>query len=151
MFKTTYQIVCNNSKMYWVLSTIIASLLYQLIWKRKEGRVRQSISIQARKINIVMVNNEHQPMSSDTHKVEESATQQPPVQNEDNTDQLTNINNDMRILRLLMHQQSVNKLEDNEYGESCNNNDTGRDEIDSPRYKDFIKSEIDSSDENDEW
>ena len=100
---------------------------------------------------MVMVNNKHQRISSGTNKVEESAIQQPPVQREDNTDQLTNINNDMRILRLLMQQQSINKLENKEYEESWNGNDTGRDEIDSPRYKDFIKSEIDSSDENDEW
>ena len=83
--------------------------------------------------------------------MEESAIQQPTSQREYNTDQQTNINNDMRIIKLLMHQQSINKLKDREYEESCNGNDTGRDEVDSPRYKEFIKSEIDSSDENDEW
>ena len=151
MFTTTYQIVYNSSKMYWILSAIITTLLYQLIWKEKEGRVRQSISLQAKKVNIVLVKNDHHRISSGTNKMEESAIQQPPAQREDNTDQQTNINNDMRIIRLLMRQQSINRIRDREYEELCNGNDTGRDEVDSPRYKDFIKSEIDSSDENDEW
>ena len=149
--KPTHQIVCYSSKMHWILSTIIAMLLSQLIWKRKEGRVKQSVSIQAKRINIVIKNKNHQQGFSNIQKIEESARQQPPVQNEDDTEQLTKINNDMRILRLLRHQRSANKVEDDESEGSCNNSDNGHNEFKLPRYKDFVKSEIDSSDKDDEW
>ena len=118
--KPTHKIVCYSSEMHWIFSTTSAMLSSQLIWGRKEERVKQSVSIRAKGINIVIKNKNHQQRFSNMQKIGESA-RQPPVQNKDDTDQLTKINNDMGVLKLLEHQRSANKVED-ESGKSCSDN-----------------------------
>ena len=48
----------------------------------------------------------------------------------------------MGVLKLLEHQHSANKVED-ESGKSCSDNE--HDKVKLPRYMDFVDSEIDSA------
>ena len=59
-----------------------------------------------------MIKNKNHQQGFSNIQIEESARQQTPVQNEDDTEQLTKINNDMGILKLLGRQRSANKVED---------------------------------------
>ena len=123
--------------------------------------MRQSISLQARRVNIIIINDDHHQATSTNNKTEGGATQQHVCQeegsyNDEITEQRANINDVVRnrIMGLLMHRHLINRLRENrdnniegEYEESDDETVVGHDEADPPAYRDVVKEENSSTDD----
>ena len=126
------------------------------------GRVKQSVTLQARRVNIIIVNDDHHQSTSTGNKTEGGATQQHVCHENDNdddeaNDQRTNINDIIRnrLMGLIMHRHLIDRLressdddEEGEYEESEDETVVGQGEGNPPAYHDIIKEENSSTDED---
>ena len=126
------------------------------------GRVKQTITLQARRVNVVIINDDHTQSTSTGNKTKGGASQQHICQVEESdddeaTEQQADINDIVRnrIMGLLMHRHLINRLRESrennkgEYEESDDKTVIGHDEVDPPAYSDNVKGEANSTD-NDE-
>ena len=135
--------------MYLIIVITISALLYKVIMRDQAGRVKQSVTLQARRVNIIIINDDHNQSTSTDNKTEGRATQQHVCQEEESGDdevaeQRADINDIVRnrIMGLLMHRHLINRLresrdndEEGEYEESDNETVVGHDEVDPPAYE----------------
>ena len=126
------------------------------------GRVKQSVTLQARRVNIIIINDDHHQSTSTGNKTEGGATQQHVCHENDNdddeaNDQRTNINDIIRnrLMGLIMHRHLIDRLressdndEEGEYEESEDETVVGQGEGNPPAYHDIIKEENSSTDED---
>ena len=114
--------------MYLVVVITITALLYKIIMRDGTGRVKQTITLQARRVNVVIINDNHTRATSTGNKTKDGASQQHVCQVEESDDdepneQQPDINDIVRnrIMGLLMHRHLINRLmesrENNEEGE----------------------------------
>ena len=148
--------------MYLIIVFTITALLYRVVIRDQAGRVKQSVTLQARRVNIIIVNDDHHQLSSTGNKTEGGATQQHVCHENENDDdeaehQRTNINDIIRnrLMGLIMRRHLIYRLreshDDSEKGEYEKSEDEaviGQGEGNPPAYHDIIKEENSSTDED---
>ena len=145
--------------MYLVVVITITALLYKIIMRDGTGRVKQTITLQARRVNVVILNDDHTHATSACNKTRDWARQQHIIQVEDSeaeecNEQQADVNDIVRsrIIRYLMHRHLLNRLRDSEgeYVESDEETVINNDEIDPPDYEDVVKEEVINTTDDDE-
>ena len=66
----------NRLAMYLMIIITISALLYKIIMRDQAGRVKQTITLQARRVNVVIINDDPTQSSSTGNKTKGGATQQ---------------------------------------------------------------------------
>ena len=150
--------------MYLIIVFTISALLYRVIMRDQAGRVKQSVTLQARRVNIIIINDDHHQSTSTDNKTEGGATQQHVCHEEENdnddvTEQRANINDIKRnrIMGLIMHRHLIDRLressddyEEGEYEESKDETVVGQGKGNPPAYHDIIKEENSCTDEDEQ-
>ena len=127
------------------------------------GGVKQNITFQAWRVNVIIINDDHTQSTSTGNKTKGKANQQHICQVEESdddeaTEQQADINDIVRnrIMGLLLHRHLINRLresrennEEGEYKESDDETVINTDEVDPPAYNNVVKEEANSTD-NDE-
>ena len=148
--------------MYFIIIFTITALLYRVVIRDQAGRVKQSVNLQARRVNIIVVNDDHHRSTSTGNRTERGATQQHVCHENDNDDneagdQITNINDIIRnrLLGLIMQRHLIDRMEENgsndeegEYEESEDGTVIGLGEDNPSSYQDIVKDEDSSTDED---
>ena len=148
--------------MYLMIVITISALLYKIIMRDGAGRVKQTIILQARRVNVVIINDNHTRSTSTGNKTKDGASQQHVCQVEESdddepTEQQADINDIVRnrIMGLLMHRHLINRIresrennEEGEYEESDDETVINTDEVDPPAYNNIVKEEAASTDDD---
>ena len=147
--------------MYLMVIITITALLYKLIARDGMGRVRQTVTLQAKRVNVVILNDDHTNATTTGNKTRNWARQQHICQVEDSEAEESNEQQDddndivrSRIIRYLMHRHLLNRLRENrednegEYVESDDETVINTDEVDPPAYNDIVKEEAASTDDD---
>ena len=141
-----------------IFFTIVA-LLYRVVIRDQAGRVKQSVNLQARRVNIIVVNDDHHRSTAADNRTNGGATLGQVCHDDANEagDQMTNINDVIRnrLLGLIMQRHLIERMEENgsineenEYEESDEGTVIGLSEDNPPSYQDTVKSEESSSDDD---
>ena len=141
-----------------IFFTIVA-LLYHVVIRDQAGRVRQSVSLQARRVNVLVINDDHHHSNAADNRTNSEATPEQVCLDDANEtgDQMTNINDVIRnrLLGLIMQRHIMERMEENgsinvenEYEESDEEAVIDFCEDNPPSYQNTVKSEESSSDDD---
>ena len=69
-----HQIICNRPVMCIIIFFTIAPLLYRVVIRDQAGQVKQSVNLQARRVNIIVVNDDHHRSTAADNRTNSGAT-----------------------------------------------------------------------------
>ena len=141
-----------------IFFTIVA-LLYHVVIRDQAGRLRQSVSLQARRVNVIVINDDHHRSNAADNRTNGGATLGQVCNDDANEtgDQMANIKDVIRnmLLGLIMQRHIIERMEENgsinvenEYEESDEETVIDFCEDNPPSYQNTVKSEGSSSDDD---
>ena len=146
--------ICGRLIMCIIILFTIVALLYHVVIRYQSGRVRQTFSLQARRVNVVVIRDDHSRATGNQTNDGAGPVQVGRDDSNGAGDQMAIINDVIRngLLDVFMQRHIVEEMEGssginlgNEYEESDEENIIGEDN--SPSYQNTVKSKESSSDE----
>ena len=148
--------------MYLVVFITVPALLYKLIVKDRLGRIRQTVTLKAKRVNVVILNDNHTNATTTGNRTRNWARQQHICQVEDSEAEESNEHvsehdddNDLvrgRLINYLVHRHFLSRLEGSggEYVEADEETISNDEMNEPPAYEDAVKEEVVVATDNDE-
>ena len=147
--------------MYLVVFITVTALLYKLIVKDGLGRIRQTVTLKAKRVNVVILNDDHTNATTTGNRTRNWARQQHICQVEDSDAEESNEhvseqddNNDLgrgRLINYLVHRHFLSRLEGSGEYEEAGEETMSNDEMNKPpAYEDAVKEEVIVATDDDE-